>query len=299
MEFHMADKAIILMLNLKGGVAKTTNTVALAEALADSDENRSILVIDADHQCMASELLLGEDTVFEVDHDGKKTSYDLLSRLLRHDISNVDVRRYIFPNGSNINGGYPNLHVMPCSLRMDEFARTWQNAREDFESAEDFQKHRTSNIKKLRGKILDHYDIVLVDCPPSLNLQVQLMVLMADAYMIPAIPDRLSVRGAVRLIQRLHNRGMTRITGIGTLWSLVLGGNRMHRIVREATRKKTPPLDQLPRPFKGEIKNASAVAYSMNADSKPRSYVEKYTTPHARTFREVANELLQRVAREL
>ncbi len=51
--------SIILMLNMKGGVAKTTNAVAIAECLAD--QGRKVLVIDADHQCMASELLIGED----------------------------------------------------------------------------------------------------------------------------------------------------------------------------------------------------------------------------------------------
>ena len=46
---------IIMFSNLKGGVAKTTNAVAVAECLAW--RGHKTLVIDADHQCTASELL--------------------------------------------------------------------------------------------------------------------------------------------------------------------------------------------------------------------------------------------------
>lgn len=45
--------AVILFPNLKGGVAKTTNAVAVAECLAS--QGKRTLVIDADHQCTASE----------------------------------------------------------------------------------------------------------------------------------------------------------------------------------------------------------------------------------------------------
>ena len=41
--------AIVMMINLKGGVAKTTSAVAIAECMADNGYRT--LVIDADHQC--------------------------------------------------------------------------------------------------------------------------------------------------------------------------------------------------------------------------------------------------------
>lgn len=48
--------AIIMLLNLKGGLAKTTSAVAIAECLAAAGHRT--LLIDAHHQCMASELPL-------------------------------------------------------------------------------------------------------------------------------------------------------------------------------------------------------------------------------------------------
>jgi chromosome partitioning protein len=44
-------------------VAKTTNAVAVAECLADS--GCRTLLMDADHQCMSGELLLGEDRLLK------------------------------------------------------------------------------------------------------------------------------------------------------------------------------------------------------------------------------------------
>jgi cellulose biosynthesis protein BcsQ len=49
---------ILLMVNLKYGVTKTTNTVALAKCFAKS--GLPTLVVDADPQCMAEGLLMGE-----------------------------------------------------------------------------------------------------------------------------------------------------------------------------------------------------------------------------------------------
>ena len=49
---------IIVFLNIKGGVAKTTTAVGVAEAFGWI--GRRVLVIDADHRRASSELLLGE-----------------------------------------------------------------------------------------------------------------------------------------------------------------------------------------------------------------------------------------------
>ncbi len=54
--------SIMLFVNLKGGVAKTANAVAVAECLAESGYRT--LLIDADHQCMAGELLIGEERLY-------------------------------------------------------------------------------------------------------------------------------------------------------------------------------------------------------------------------------------------
>lgn len=92
----------ILMLNLKGGVAKTTNCVAIAECLAD--QHKRVLVIDADHQCMANELLVGQRRLMELDSQ-EKTLHDLLRAMLKDEFQAEDVGHYVQIKASNINRG--------------------------------------------------------------------------------------------------------------------------------------------------------------------------------------------------
>ncbi|RTL90070.1 MAG: hypothetical protein EKK29_01650 [Hyphomicrobiales bacterium] len=62
---------VISLINLKGGVAKTTTTVALAESLASQFEKR-VLVIDLDPQTNATTMLIGEKRWEELNEKGAR-----------------------------------------------------------------------------------------------------------------------------------------------------------------------------------------------------------------------------------
>ena len=110
--------AIILLINLKGGVAKTANTVAISETFAS--EGKSVLMIDADHQYTASMLLLGESRMMKSENR-KKTLHDLLSAMLSDGFNTNQLETFIERGASNIGDGFENLAVLPCSIRMDDF----------------------------------------------------------------------------------------------------------------------------------------------------------------------------------
>ncbi len=115
--------AVLLFVNLKGGVAKTTNAVAVAECLAAEMEKR-VLVIDADHQCTAGDLLLGEDRLLQCEKR-RVTLHDLLAAMLDDDFKTPHVANYIVNSASNIKGGLPNLSVLPGSVRSTTSRPTW------------------------------------------------------------------------------------------------------------------------------------------------------------------------------
>jgi chromosome partitioning protein len=79
--------SILLFINLKGGVAKTTNAVAVAECLAEAGHR--VLLIDADHQCMAGELLLGESRMLNCERR-HHTLHDLLASMLEDEAGPPD-----------------------------------------------------------------------------------------------------------------------------------------------------------------------------------------------------------------
>jgi chromosome partitioning protein len=133
----------------------------------------------------------------------------------------------------------------------------------------------------------------IVDCPPSIALQVKVFLSVADAYIVPSIPDRLSVRGSLWLLDRIRRLGV-KVEGLGTLWSLYREQNKMHRKVIEATARGIEPYNQLPRLFKTVIPNAAAIAEATEPDRRPKSYTAKYSPPFAKLYRSVCAEIVQR-----
>jgi chromosome partitioning protein len=282
--------SILLFVNLKGGVAKTTNAVAVAECLAD--RGYRTLLIDADHQCMSGELLLGEDRLLRCERR-KMTLHDLLASMLDDDFDPKQLPGYVVPKASNIGDGLSTLSVVPCSIRIDDFSTNMAKARHGYKSTEEFLATFRRRRERLRRWLASSYDFAIVDCPPSLALQVKVFLGVADGLIVPAVPDRLSVRGSLWLLDRIRRSGVN-VAGLGTLWSLYREQNKMHRKVVAAASRGAEPFDRLPRPFEAVIPNAAAIAEATEAGLRPKSFNAKYTPQFARIYRSLCEEIVAR-----
>lgn len=283
--------AVILFVNLKGGVAKTTNAVAVAECLAESGHRT--LLIDADHQCMSGELLLGEHRL-EKCEARRITLHDMMAAMLDDGFSASKLPDYAVKDVSDIGGGLPNLSVIPCSMRIDDFSTNRAKARRGYNSSDEFEAILRRRRRILRDWLNAQYDFTIVDCPPSIALQVKTFLTVGDAFIIPAVPDRLSVRGSIYLLERIRRMGY-KIEGLGTLWSLYREQNALHRKVVAAAPKGDEPFDRLPRPFRTIIPNASAIAEATEPGRNPKSFNAKYTPPFAKLYRSLCEEIIQRL----
>jgi chromosome partitioning protein len=282
--------SILLFVNLKGGVAKTTNAVAVAECLADSGHR--VLLIDADHQCMSGELLLGESRLLNCERR-KTTLHDLLAAMLDDDFGPEQFPPYIVPKASDIGDGLDRLSVLPCSIRIDDFSTNMAKARHGFKSNDEFNAIFRRRRDLMRNWLNSHFDFTIIDCPPSIALQVKVLLTVADAFVLPAIPDRLSVRGSLWLLDRIRRLGV-KIDGLGTLWSLYREQNKMHRRIVEHAAKRVEPYNALPRPFETVIPNAAAIAEASEPNRHPRSFTAKYTPQFARHYRDLCEEIVRR-----
>lgn len=282
--------SILLFVNLKGGVAKTTNAVAVAECMAESGYRT--LLIDADHQCMAGELLIGEDRLCKCDHR-KMTLHDLLGAMLDDDFEPGQFPYYVIDNVSDIAGGLSKLALLPCSIRIDDFITNMAKARRGFPSTAQFQAMWDKRRAATRKWLNSQYDFTIVDCPPSIAIQVMFFLKVADSFIIPSIPDRLSVRGSHYLLDRVK-RGNYRIDGLGTLWSLYREQNKMHRKIVELALSGHASLSSLPKPFEAIIPNAAAIAEATEPNRNPRNFSAKYTAPFAKLYRLLCREIVQR-----
>jgi chromosome partitioning protein len=287
--------SVLMFINIKGGVAKTTNAVAVSQFLAEAGHR--VLLIDADHQCAAGELLLGES---RLDHCERQLStlHDLLSELVKEEFDLDTLGDYVVPDpsGHEVAEGF-RLSVMPCSLRIDEYQRNYHKARDEFHHSNDeFRDVINSRLRAFRNWLRANYDYTIIDCPPSLPLQVQMLVKVADAYIVPCIPDMLSIRGAKYLVDRLRRKNF-RIPGLGTLWSLYREQVEIHRENQMAGCRKELFVG-MPKAFHTVIPNAAAIAQAMESSNgaahSKGSLNAKYTPRFANLYRQLVGEIVER-----
>lgn len=282
---------VIILSNLKGGVAKTTSAVAIAECLAA--QGKRTLLIDADHQCMSGELLLGEDRQLRSERS-RRTLHDLLAAMLDEEFSPDGFGAFVAPKASNIAGGLESLSVLPCSIRVDDFSTNMAKARRGHNSNEEFLRVLNKRRIQLKRWLAADYDYTIIDCPPSIALQVQVLIPVADCYIVPSIPDRLSVRGSLYLLDRIRAKGYATLP-LGTLWTLYRSQNALHKRIIDAATAGKDPFDKLPKPFATIIPNASAIAEATEPDQTPSTFRQKYTYNFAGLFESLCEEIITRV----
>lgn len=141
---------IIALCNQKGGVGKTTLVTGLAEVYS-RDHGKRVLVIDADPQKNTTSAL--------GIHEPEFTLNDVLygDEEQNHKITPGVAGDAIIPAGKAWQGDFPELRVIASERNLASRERDSMMARE----------RRLHNA--LRG-VTDDYDVVLIDCPPSLGL---------------------------------------------------------------------------------------------------------------------------------
>jgi chromosome partitioning protein len=163
---------IIAMCNQKGGVGKTTTAINLASALAGY--GRKVLVVDFDPQGALSAGL------GIVAHD-IKTIYDLL---VEKDLKVQDV---ILPTGVK------NLDVIPANIDLSaaEVQLVNEVAREQI-------------LARVLRPVTDNYDVVIIDCQPSLGLLTVNALTAAHGVLIPLNCEFFALRGVALLIETIE-----------------------------------------------------------------------------------------------
>ena len=200
---------VIATINLKGGVAKTTTTVGLAEFLA-SEFNKNVLVIDLDPQTNATIMLIGDEKWKELNNNNKtiasifKSSLQNINTQLnskktsKKSLNNISIQECIQKNVSNVSS-VKTLDLIPSSLDLIDI-------QEDIITIPRGKFHANTPIDILKKQVLpiiNDYDYILIDCPPNLGTITLNGLNIADTYIIPAIPDILSTYGIPQVISRI------------------------------------------------------------------------------------------------
>ncbi len=160
---------VISVANQKGGVGKSTTVINLGTALAMSGER--VLLMDIDPQGNTTSGIGIEKSSLRV------CIYDLLMNELH-------------PKEVLHNTATKNLDVIPATLRL---------AGAEIELVSAFS--RETRLKKGIEPILNEYDYLLVDCPPSLGLLTINSLCCSHAVLIPVQCEYYALEGLSQLLE--------------------------------------------------------------------------------------------------
>jgi chromosome partitioning protein len=162
---------VIAIANQKGGVGKTTTTVNLGASLAELDFR--VLVVDLDPQGNATTGLGINPRTLEY------TMYDVL-------LNDVSLDECIEP--TEVKG----LFVAPASLDL---------AGAEIELVPAFS--RESKLKRALAEVIEDYDYVLIDCPPSLGLLTVNALVAATEVLVPIQCEYYALEGLGQLTRNV------------------------------------------------------------------------------------------------
>jgi chromosome partitioning protein len=249
---------IIALANQKGGVAKTTSVASLGAAFAEA--GRRVLLVDLDPQaCLTFSLGVDPDAVEGSVHDVLVGGDDL-----------ADV-------------------VVTCEEGVDLVPSTI-----DLAGAEAVLLSRPAREYALQGAldpVRRDYDVILLDCSPSLGVLTLNALTAAQGLVIPMPAEMLSHRGVgqlldtVRDVRRILNK---KLTVLGILPTLYDGRSLHAREVLEDVggRYDLPVLDP---PIPKTIRFAEAPAVGRSILTTAR------TSKGAKAYRQVAATLLDQL----
>ena len=245
---------IIAMCNQKGGVGKTTSSINIAGAL--SQYGRRVLIVDFDPQGAATVGINAntvEDTVYTALFNPRMDVHDVI----RHT-------------------DFENLDIMPANI--------------DLSAAEVQLVTEVGREQVLAGvlrQVKDEYDVIIVDCQPSLGLLTVNALTAADGVIIPVAAEFFALRGVALLMQSIEkvqsriNPSLEVYGVLVTMFTHTLHCDEVLQRIYEAFQGKV---------FHSVISRSIKLPDSTVAAAPITIYAPNHKT--AKEYREVARELI-------
>ena len=160
---------VIGVVNQKGGVGKTTTSINIAAGLGTL--GKKILLIDFDPQ--------GNST----------TGFGIKKKTL--DISTYDIiMGNARPQEAIIKTRYKNVDIIPATNQLCEAELQLADV-----------EQRNHQLRKIILQVKDNYDIVIVDCLPSLGILAINAMIACDRIIVPMVCEPFALEGLAQLMQ--------------------------------------------------------------------------------------------------
>ncbi len=241
---------VIASYSIKGGVGKTAASVNLAYASAKA--GHETLLIDLDPQGASS-------FYFRIGVDNKAPKgyfFSKKNRLLKH------------IKGSN----YKRLDILPANLSF-----------RNFDLMLDSMKKSKNRLKDILSLLKDEYDLIILDCPPNINLLSENIFNAADVVLVPVIPTTLSERTYEQLLTFFKNNNYNKKI-IHPFFSMAQSKNKLHHNTIKTLKKCHPEF----------LKNIIAFSVEIERMGLHREPVLAYASKksNANAYSSLFNEIL-------
>jgi chromosome partitioning protein len=193
---------VISIINLKGGVGKSTLTMMLGEFLAFRF-SKNVLLIDMDAQANLSYCMVPPDNLDTQERAGR-TIYHLFNAALHNQA--LDIRRYVTQPPlivSNVARSAMLRHgtTLQMVVSTPTVAQLDEELLAIWESKQPMPTGVRDSLASALAPAIDEYDYVLMDCPPGLSLFSSAALVASQYFICPIIPEPLSLQG-VKLVKK-------------------------------------------------------------------------------------------------
>ncbi len=169
---------VIAVANQKGGVGKTTTAVNLGVALGKL--GKRVLLVDADPQGSLTR------SCRIIDPDGLDIT---LSELMAYEMTGED-KDFVLKNDAIRR--FENVYLIPSNISLSGTETALFNC-----------MSRESVLKRTIEPLRQSFDVILIDCMPSLGMMTINSLVAADSVIIPCEPSFLSVKGLDLLLHSI------------------------------------------------------------------------------------------------
>jgi chromosome partitioning protein len=270
----------ITVMNAKGGVGKSTLVLTLAETLS-AHHGLRVLVIDSDAHASLSSMLISPNWFATLQATGKTFVDYLIAEVLKG--AGVSWSTFLLTGVSDVDDAR-SVDLLLGGGHLTLFEREISKG-----------NHEAALRRTIRGFLAEAsatYDLVLIDSAPGLSILTECWLREADFCLSPAKPDYLSTRG-LQFLQQFGERDAQ--MGFSESLGIVISMKDAH----------APEDDNFERWLRQNIKghcfrqaiprtNALQTAAYFSVWS--RSYAAKYPGKTGRLLRDLASELLGRLA---
>lgn len=263
---HMGAK-VITIANQKGGVGKTTLTMNIGSALAL--QHQRVLLIDSDPQANLTSYL--GVTPGEAPYENLRTLDEIYLSKRPMDAAFREMCIAHAPSG---------IHLLPADRGLSGVEH-YLFSRSD----------RETILCRFLRPLLDHYDFVLIDTPPSLNLLTLNALCASDSVLIPVQPEFFSLEGIVKIrdaMEDVRSRWNSKLKIEGIIANQVTQRRKLTEEVLSALRSEFRDLF-----FDSMIHDNAPIAESSGHAQSVMQYDR--TSRGAKDFAEVARELLRHI----